>query len=32
MDAQISADQMRRMAAIEEFKTQLQQLQKNMDL
>jgi len=32
MDAQITNDQMKRMAAIEEFKTQLSQLQKNIDL
>jgi len=32
MDAQITNDQMKRMAAIEEFNTQLGQLQKNMDL
>lgn len=32
MDAQITADQMKRMAAIEEYNTQLKQFQKSIDL
>lgn len=32
MSAQIEADQMKRLAAIQEYKNQLKQLQKNLDL